>query len=63
MLLTVFVHSHVEAFFETTGLTLISVRLVYDAVPRARLTSAFENEKGKERVKVMLYSGMVCATL
>ena len=40
---TVFVHSHLETFLEATGLALVAVGLVDDAVPAARLTPEFNS--------------------
>lgn len=48
--LTVFVHAHLQAFFQSTRLTLIAVCFIYDASASARLTPA--NRKIRRRMMI-----------
>lgn len=51
--LTVFVHAHLKAFFQSTRLTLIAVCFIDDASASARLTPATKNRKKKHGKKII----------
>lgn len=42
--LTIFIHSHVEAFFQSTSLTLISMSFVHDTATSTCLASKISNK-------------------
>lgn len=43
--LTVFVHAHLQAFFQSACLTLIAVCFIYDASASARLTPEIRRDE------------------
>lgn len=49
--LTIFIHSHLKAFFKTTRLTLISMRLIYDTSASTSLTPEIKL-KSKKKIKL-----------